>query len=122
MPIFYWLNQVAPKSVKEFSLFPDWAFLLRRFMVDGTKEFLNKLNKKEKQFIKEIIKTPYLQLLKEIKEQDYQHKKELIAQIETFKTIYKKTKDIKTKEIVNSLTKELEEVNGLIDRLKKVVK
>lgn len=61
-------------------------------------------------------------LLKEVKNWDYEYKRELIAQIETFKAIHKKNENIKTKEIVIALTKELEEVNNRIDRIKEISK
>lgn len=70
--------------------------------------------------LKEIITTPYSELFKQVKEQDLKDKKELIEEIETFKKLYKKSKDLKIKNIIEELTKELEETNNRIERIKKL--
>lgn len=72
--------------------------------------------------IKEILITPYFELFKEILDNDYKEKKELIEQIHTFKQIYIKTANKTAEETVNLLLGELEEVNGRIARLKKILK
>lgn len=66
----------------------------------------------------EIITTPTKHLMRDVKDKDLKDKQELIKEIETFKNIYKKNKDIKIKEIIIALIKELEEVNFRIEEIK----
>lgn len=80
-----------------------------------------KLRKACADLLLDIITTPTKHLMREVKDQDLKDKQELIKEIETFKSIYKKNKDIKIKEIIIALTQELEETNGRIERIKKEI-
>lgn len=79
-----------------------------------------KLRKTCADLLLEIITTPTKRLLQEVRERDYKDKQELIKEIETFQAIYKKSKDLKVKEIIVALTKELEETNLRIGRIRKL--
>lgn len=80
-----------------------------------------KLKKACAELLLEIITTPTKHLMKEVKDQDLKDKQELLKEIDTFKAIYRKNKDIKIKEIIIELTQELEETNGRIDRIKEAI-
>jgi len=81
-----------------------------------------KFTKAEITLIIDILKTPYSQLFKEIQSQNYKEKKELIAQLKTFKKIYKKCPTATTKQIIIHLFGELEEINQRTDKAKKIIK
>lgn len=85
-----------------------------------------KLTKEEKQLIKDTLQIPYETLLGKVRDEDYKKKKWLVESIEFYKRMYDDARYInmqdKIKDIINGLTSELEEVNGMIARIDKNLK
>ena len=84
------------------------------------------LTKEEKQLIKDTIQIPYETLLRQVRDEDYKKKKWLVESLEFYNKMFNDARytnmQEKIKDIINGLTAELEEVNGMIARIDKNLK
>lgn len=91
-------------------------------MQDGTKEFVSKLTKEQKDFILKLLHTPIKEMLRQIKDVDWLDKKELVDHLHTFQKIHKQNPTKESKSIIEDTLKELEKVDSRIKTLKEVLK
>lgn len=76
-----------------------------------------RLTIREKEFIKLILRTSRQELFNLIKVEDKKEKAQILDEIELFKRLYAKDQLESTKETVNILHKQLDEVNQRIKRI-----